>query len=168
MKSCIRKSCYLCALHSMMHSMFRKLGKSLWQETYPHQSCIAQILIGIWSNVKCWHCCIFVWFYYRPHSLTKQGDNALCSICPSICPSVHLSPLSRLNCLTYNLDIWYVNWPWLGWDRRSRLSNKVHIYCKEACECLGLIVDRPATQNLKFNKSANNMDNFPQNSLFGS
>ena len=33
-------------------------------------------------------------------------------VCPSvrlsICPSVHLRTLSRLNHLTYELDIWYV------------------------------------------------------------
>ncbi len=31
-----------------------------------------------------------------------------------------------------------------------------------------LIVDQPATQNFRFNQPANNMDNFPKNSLFGS
>ncbi len=30
------------------------------------------------------------------------------------------------------------------------------------------IVDRPATPNFRFNQPANNMDNFPKNSLFGS
>ena len=30
------------------------------------------------------------------------------------------------------------------------------------------IVDRPATQNFRFNQPANKMDNFPKNSLFGS
>ncbi len=36
--------------------------------------------------------------------------------------SVFLFTLSRLNRLTYDLDIWYVGrpWPWLGWDWRSR------------------------------------------------
>ncbi len=31
-----------------------------------------------------------------------------------------------------------------------------------------VVVDRPATQKFRFNKPANNMDNFPQISLFGS
>ncbi len=30
------------------------------------------------------------------------------SVCPSVCPSVCRLPLSRLNCLTYDLDIRYV------------------------------------------------------------
>ncbi len=56
-------------------------------------------------------------FYYRPQS---EGDNVLGRVCLSIRPS----PLSRLNRLTYNLDICYVGWPWpwLGWDCRSRVK----------------------------------------------
>ncbi len=27
-------------------------------------------------------------FHYRPHSLAKQGDNALGSVCPSVCQKV--------------------------------------------------------------------------------
>ncbi len=34
--------------------------------------------------------------------------------------SVCRYPLSWLNCLTYDLDIRYVGWLWLGWDCRSR------------------------------------------------
>ena len=52
---------------------------------------------------------------YRPRS---GGDNVL----GSVRPSVHPSALSRLNRLTYDLDIRYLvwPWPWPGWDFRSR------------------------------------------------
>ncbi len=33
------------------------------------------------------------------------------SVCPSVRPSVRPSALSRLNRLTYDLDIWYVGRP---------------------------------------------------------
>ncbi len=42
--------------------------------------------------------------------------------CTCLCPSVWLFPLSRLNSLTYDFDIW--PWPWLGWSCRSKLSVK--------------------------------------------
>ncbi len=53
---------------------------------------------------------------YRPRS---EGDNVLGSVrpsvrpsvCPSVRPSVRQSSLSRLNRLTYDLDIWYVGRP---------------------------------------------------------
>ncbi len=40
----------------------------------------------------------------------------------SVCLSIRPWTLSRLNCLTYDLDSWFVGWPWprLGWDCRSR------------------------------------------------
>ncbi len=41
---------------------------------------------------------------YQPRGLVKQGDNAL----GTVRLSVHPSPLSRPNRLTYDLDIWYV------------------------------------------------------------
>ena len=41
----------------------------------------------------------------RPRS---ERDNVLGSVRPSVRPSVRLSDLSRLNGLTYDLDIWYV------------------------------------------------------------
>ena len=57
-------------------------------------------------------------YFYRPRSLAKQEDNVLGSICPSVC----LAALSRLNHLTYDLIIWHVDWPWpwLGLDCKSR------------------------------------------------
>ena len=45
----------------------------------------------------------------------------------SVCPL----PLSRLNSLTYDLEMWYVGrpWPWLAWDcmSRSRSNAKNHV-----------------------------------------
>ncbi len=41
---------------------------------------------------------------YRPRS---EGDNALGSVRPSVCPSVRLSVLSRLNRFTCDLDFWH-------------------------------------------------------------
>ena len=35
------------------------------------------------------------------------------------------APLSWLNHLTYNLDVWCVGWPWLHWDCRSHAKNPV-------------------------------------------
>ncbi len=48
----------------------------------------------------------------------KQGDNTLGSIRPYVQPSI----LSRMNCLTYDLDVWVMDWPgsWPGWYCRSR------------------------------------------------
>ncbi len=52
----------------------------------------------------------------------SEGDNVLGNVHPSVRPS----PLSWLNRLTYDLDIWYLGWPWpwLGWDCRSRSEVK--------------------------------------------
>ncbi len=43
--------------------------------------------------------------FYGPQS---EGDNVLGSVRPSVRLDVRLSVLSRLNCLTYDLDIWYL------------------------------------------------------------
>ena len=41
-----------------------------------------------------------------PEALAKQGDNALGSVCPLVRLCVCLSALSRLKCLTFDLDFW--------------------------------------------------------------
>ena len=40
--------------------------------------------------------------------IAKRGDYVLGCVCPFVCPFVCMSDLSRLNRLTYDLDIWYV------------------------------------------------------------
>ncbi len=50
----------------------------------------------------------FGFYIYWPHSLAKQGNNAIGSVCLFVCLPVHLSMLSCLNCLTYNFNIRYV------------------------------------------------------------
>ena len=44
----------------------------------------------------------------------------------------------------------------------------MNITLSEQLAHLAVVVDRPATPNFRFNQPANNMDNFPKNSLFGS
>ncbi len=66
-------------------------------------------------------------FNFQILSTAKRGENVLGCVHPSVRPL----PLSLLNRLTYDLDIWYLGrpWPWLAWDCRS----KVKVKCQESC-----------------------------------
>ena len=69
-----------------------------------------------------------LWLDYRLQS--GEIVYLVASVRPSLCLSVCPLPLSCLNHLTYNLDIWYVGrpWPWLACDCRSRIVFSHHRY----------------------------------------
>ena len=70
-------------------------------------SSITRILTGSKSYIAAGMS--FLYIHYRPRS---EGDNALGSIHLSVC----LSVLSRLKCMTYDLDFWDGADLDLGWD----------------------------------------------------
>ncbi len=76
---------------------------------YPNAFRIGHLVLYILIIIH-WNACVYfqVKFNYRPRS---EGDNVLGCVRPSVCPSVRPLPLSRLNRLTYDLEIWYVGRP---------------------------------------------------------
>ena len=59
-----------------------------------------------------------------------QQSREIMRLVVSVLLSVRLSVLSRMNRLTYDLDIWYVGrpWPWLGWECRSSSKAKNRLF----------------------------------------